>query len=423
MRILYITQWFDPEPVCKGIAFVRALTARGHEVQVLTGYPNYPEGRVYPGYRNRRIGCEEDSGVQVWRVPLYPSHDRNPFKRVLNYVSFAFAAVIAGLLKVGKFDVAYVYHPPATVGLAAAIICKLRRKPFVYDVQDLWPDSVAQSGMLSRRTIMRLISACCRLIYRAAAHIVVLSDGFRRTLVSRGVPEDKISVIYNWCDEEMIRDAPRGVFPAGMLGMEGRVNIVFAGNMGKAQGLDTLLHAASFLRDEPSVQFHLVGDGTERAALQRAAALRGLANVRFIERMPISEIGGILSIADALLVHLEENPLFRITIPSKTQAYLCVGRPILMGVSGDAAGIVARHRAGICFPSSNPKAMADAVRSFLRLAPEERRLMGERARAAYEGEMSLQVGVARTEEVLKQALKRRLPQGHAETEPLSQTNL
>lgn len=423
MRILYITQWFTPEPVCKGLSFPQALAARGHEVQVLTGYPNYPVGTVYPGYRNRWISREDHGAVRVWRVPLYPSHDRNPIRRALNYLSFAFSAVIAGLFRVGKFDVAYVYHPPATVGLAGALICRLRRKPFVYDIQDLWPDSVAQSGMLSQPTVMRLIGACCRLIYRSAAHIVVLSHGFRRMLLSRGVPEQKITVIHNWCDEEAIRAAAADAALARRLGMEGKVNVVFAGNMGKVQALETLLQAAALLRDEPQVQFLLVGDGTDRPALQRAAEQQGLENVRFVERMPMSEVGGVLSLADALLVHLEDDPLFRITIPSKTQAYLCVGKPILMGVAGDAAAIVERHRAGICFASSNPEAMAEAVRSFLRLSPEERRQMGERARAAYVEEMSLQVGTAKTEAVLERVINERCKRRYGETEPLSQTDL
>jgi len=400
MRILFLTQWFDPEPANKGLLFAKELVNRGHSVHVLTGFPNYPEGKLYPGYRLRCFQREKKDGVQITRVFLHPSHDRNPILRVLNYLSFMVSAAIAGCCMKERFDVIYAYHPPATVGIAAALIGAFKRIPFVYDIQDLWPDTIAQSGMLTDNRVLSLIGRCCGWIYRRAAHLLVLSPGFKKTLIERGVPETKLTVVKNWCDESNIAPRQSSYELAASLGMKGRFNVVFAGNMGKAQGLDTLLEAANLLRDKQDIHFVCVGGGTERTRLMELARSRGLANVRFLDRRPMHEIADILSLADGLLVHLEDHPLFRITIPSKTQAYMRMGKPILMGVMGDAAEIVATSRAGICFHPSDPVAMTDAVLRLFQTSPEERRAMGARARRAYDQEMSLEVGVAHIEKVL-----------------------
>ena len=192
MRILMLTQWFDPEPTFKGLAFAKELVRLGHEVEVLTGFPNYPGGELYEGYKIRLIQRENIDGISVLRVPLYPSHDGSALRRIANYVSFAFSAAFIGALLVKPADVMYVYHPPATVGFAASVIGMVRRIPFVYDIQDLWPDTLAATGMLNNPSILKLVDSGCRFIYRHAAKIVVLSPGFKEMLITRGVPAKKI---------------------------------------------------------------------------------------------------------------------------------------------------------------------------------------------------------------------------------------
>ncbi|MFA6123924.1 glycosyltransferase family 4 protein [Sphingomonas sp.] len=189
MRIAYLTQWFDPEPgVIKGPRFVRALEAAGHDVTVVTGFPNYPSGRLYPGYRIRLIGRETIDGVAVVRLPLYPSHDGSSLRRALNFLSFFFSVLAYCLLRRTRFDMAYVYHPPITVGLAAALAGLVRHLPFMLDIQDLWPDTVAVAGMRGGRVIARLLDPICRFVYWRASAIVVQSAGMRRALIARGVP-------------------------------------------------------------------------------------------------------------------------------------------------------------------------------------------------------------------------------------------
>jgi len=196
MRILYATQWFEPEPILKGIYFAKLLRARGHDVRVVTGFPNYPGGTLYPGYRLKPIRRDTTDDIPVDRVPLYPSHSRSALERVLNYLSFAAALTVYGVFT-RRPDALYAYHPPLTVGLAAAGIAFLRRIPFVYDIQDLWPDTIAASGMVSNRVVLRLIAALFRWVCARADRVIVQSPGFKRALVERGIPAVKIKVIYN----------------------------------------------------------------------------------------------------------------------------------------------------------------------------------------------------------------------------------
>ena len=209
MKILFLTQWFEPEPTFKGLLFARELAARGHEVEVLTGFPNYPGGKVYPGYRIRPWVREQIDGIDMLRVALYPSHNNSGLHRALNYLSFALSAAVIGTALIRKPDVVYVYHPPITVGFAATVIGFFRRTPFVYDIQDLWPDTVAASGMMSNPAALALLGKLCNFVYRRARHITVLSPGFKEQLVGRGVPPDKIDVIYNWCDEKALKPRPQ----------------------------------------------------------------------------------------------------------------------------------------------------------------------------------------------------------------------
>jgi lipopolysaccharide/colanic/teichoic acid biosynthesis glycosyltransferase len=402
MRILLLTQWFDPEPTFKGLLFAQELQRRGHDVQVLTGFPNYPGGKLYNGYRVQALQREAIGSVDVVRVPLYPSHDDSALHRLLNYGSFAGSATVAALL-VRRPDVAYVYHPPATVGLPALVLKAVRGVPFVYDVQDLWPDTLATSGMLNDARVLRAVDRWMRLIYRSSAKVVVQSCGFRDAIASRGTPLHKIAVIHNWADESQIQPTDPGPVRGEELGFAGKFNVVFAGTMGSGQVLTTVLDAADLLRDEPSIRFVLIGGGIEVNHLQSEAKRRLLGNVTFLARRPINEIGEILALADALLVHLKDDPLFEITVPSKTQAYLMAERPILMGVRGDAAALVQKAEAGLVFEPECPDQLAAAVLTLKGMTVEERKRMAVNGSRFYRENLSLDIGVTRFSNVFEQA--------------------
>lgn len=394
-RVVLLTQWCDPEPTFKGVAFARELVRQGFEVEVVTGFPNYPGGKVYSGYRISMIQREVIDGVRVTRLPLYPSHNGSGIHRIANYVSFAACGLFYGLFMLKRPDVIYAYHPPLTVGVTASMLRLLRRIPFVYDIQDMWPDTLRATGMVNNERVLGIVSLVCRWVYSKADRIVVLSPGFKYLLTERGVPGEKIDVIYNWCDEAALQSAGSDgsvtVFPA-----DDRFRIVFAGNMGKAQALYTVIEAAELLaKQRPEITFVLVGSGLEVEDLKRTVAAKGLDNIAFIPRVPMSEIGTILRAADALLVHLKDDPLFAITVPSKTQAYMAIGKPLLMAVRGDAAELVERAACGVSALPENPQSLVDAALRLADLSAVERSVMAANSRRFYENELSLTVGAKR----------------------------
>jgi len=394
VRVLLLTQWFDPEPTFKGLVFARELVRQGFEVEVLTGFPNYPGGKVYHGYNIKLLQREVLDGVQVTRVALYPNHGQSAIKRVFNYLSFAASSLVYGLFMAKRADVIYAYHPPLTVGITASLIRLFRRIPVVYDIQDMWPDTLRATGMINNQRALNVVEAVCQWVYRRVDHIVVLSPGFKRLLTQRGVSAAKVEVIYNWADEASLA-APLGHLPLDFPDAD-QFRIVFAGNMGKAQALDAVLDAAALLQARASrVCFVLLGGGVEVTRLKVRATELELNNVVFLPPVPMAEVGTLLQAADALLVHLRKDPLFEITIPSKTQAYMAVGKPLLMAVDGDSADLVIQSGGGVVAESENAEALAAAAQGLATLAPEQLNLMGQNAKRYYQEHLALMVGVAR----------------------------
>ena len=401
-RVLLITQWFDPEPTFKGLLFARELVKQGFDVEVLTGFPNYPGGKVYPGYRIRPIQRERIDGVDVTRVALYPSHNQSAIGRVANYVSFALSVIIYGVLRARRPDVIYAYHPPLTVGIAAAVIKAVRRVPVLYDIQDLWPDTLRVTGMIGNPRVLNIVGAVCRWVYRRMDRIAVLSPGFKRILIERGVPEEKLDVIYNWADEAAVGDA--GTAPPPGFPTEG-FRVLFAGNIGKAQALDAVLDAAKLLADRGSrARLIILGGGVEVARLSARSAELGLENVVFLPPVPMARVGAYLNAADALLVHLRKDPLFRMTIPSKTQAYMAVGKPIIMGVEGDAADLVTSASCGVVVEPESREAIASGIEHLAGLPRASLETMGSNARNFYLRDLSVGSGSTRFARVLRQLI-------------------
>jgi glycosyltransferase involved in cell wall biosynthesis len=272
--------------------------------------------------------------------------------------------------------------------------------PYVLDVQDLWPESVTSSGMLAMPGLTFLLNKWCDLAHRLAAKIVVLSPGYKRVLIERGVDASKIDVVYNWCDESQM--STQVCEKTGdPFGLAGRFTVVYAGNLGRVQALDVVLETAALLGDEhPDILFVFVGDGVDAGRLKEIAASKGLDNVRFIPRLPVSEVGVILEKADSLLIHLRDDPLCRVGIPQKTQAYLSAGRPIIVAVKGDAADLVNEAQAGISCEPEQPESIAAAIKKLHGLPLEERAQMGRNGLAYYKQHLAFTVGVVQMEAVL-----------------------
>ena len=405
MRVLILTQTYVPEPDTKMHMLAVGLVARGHHVSVLTGFPNYPTGRIYPGYRQRPWRREVLDGVNILRVPLYADHSRSVLRRSANYVSFALSAAVLGPLLAEAADVMLVYHPPVTLGVPALALRVLRRLPYVYEIQDLWPETLPATGMVRQPTVLRILDALGRLTYRHAEALTVISNGFKRNLVEKGVDPAKIHVMPNWGYEGEFPLVKRDETLAESLGMAGRFNVLYAGNMGPAQALENVVKASSRLTDCPDVQFVLVGDGVARADLEAAARTSG-GSVRFLARQSMDRMPSLYAIADALLIHLSDDPLFSVTIPGKTQSCLASGKPVLVAVRGEAAAMVAESGAGVAVPPGDPDALAAAVRRLRALSTGDRAAMGPAGRRYYLTNLSPTVLIPRYEALLERAASR-----------------
>jgi glycosyltransferase involved in cell wall biosynthesis len=264
----------------------------------------------------------------------------------------------------------------------------------------MWPESAVESGMLGKSeftkgVMTQILGAYCRWVYSECDVITVLSPGFAELLRERGVDSRKIEIIYNWADDDLFKPMEPRAELARELGLAGRFNVVYAGNLGVFQGLESVLRAAAMLRDRPEIQFVLVGTGTEESRLRSLAAQMGTDNVRFLGQRPITEMPAINALADVLLIHLRDFPFFRMTIPGKTQISLASGRPIIMAVDGDAADIIRRAGAGLTVPPEQPEALAQAVVRMYETPRDERERIGASGREYYIQEMCMDAGADR----------------------------
>lgn len=390
-RVLVVTQWFDPEPAYRGSEFAQDLVDAGYDVEVVTGFPNYPGGKVYKGYTIRPIRRKTtQSGYQLTRLALYPNHGTSKIGRILNYISFLCSVFIYLTFWIRKVDLVYVYHPPATVAVAVAGAKFFRRWPMVVEIQDLWPDTLAATGMITNPRILSAIGYWTRWMYTRADHIIVQSWGFRNRIAAQGIGSEKITTLINWTNEDQVdvdlSDVPK-------FDPRHTMTVLFAGNMGPAQALSSVLDAAVQLQDRRNdIGFYFLGDGLDAPALKAKA--EGLSNVTFWPRITPEKARCVLKTADALLVHLSDDPLFEITIPSKTQAYMLTGRPIIMAVAGDAARLVAECNGGAVVPPQDVLALCDAIEELADMPAAERDRLGQNARNHYDTHYSKAKGMS-----------------------------
>lgn len=410
MRILIHSYFYSPEPITKPHELAVGLAQRGHEVSVITSIPSYPNGAFYPGYRMRLWQRETRDGIPILRLPLMPDHSRSGVRRMLSYTSFMASASALGPFFSGKADVMYVWHPPLTIGISAWTIGLMRRIPFMYGVHDLWPEAIAATGMMSNSLLLKGLGALERFVYRRASAIGVISPGYKKNLINKGVPPEKVTVLSDWANGDTYRPVPPDPVLAKETGMAGRFNVLFGGNMGAAQALTTVIDAAQRLTQHPEIQFVFVGDGLDKPILESLVRERGLGNVRFLDRQPVEQMPHLYALSDVLLAHYKKDPLFEISVPAKLSAYLGCQKPVLIASEGDAAAIITSAKAGVSCPAENPPALAEAVLQLYRMSPEQREGMGRAGRQAFLEQYSQDVLLQRHEELLNQvALRSKQP--------------
>jgi len=408
VRIAMISQWYDPEQgsaIMSG-TIARALRERDNEVQVVTGFPNYPDGRLYPGYRVRPYQREQLQGVTVHRAPLYVSHDSDPKRRAANYLSYAASASAIAVTRLGKVDATLVHSTPATVAIPAMALRALRRTPYVVHVQDLWPQTVTASGFLAEgqhRRVERLLHRFCDAVYRHAASIAVTSPGMADLIRARGVESRKISVIPDWADERHFRPVTPGSDIVNKLGPFRPFTVMYAGAMGEVQALEVLIDAAAILREHRGIGFLLVGGGVSEPSLRARASDARLDNVRFLRHQPVERMAEVLSLGDAQVITLRDLPIFRTTLPSKIQATLAAGRPIIGALAGDAAALIRDSGAGLTTTPGSAVELAEAILKAAAMPTEERQAWGDRGRRYYIDHLSQESGARALNDLLHSA--------------------
>ena len=406
MRVLLLTQYYPPEPVHFQPDVVRILRERGHEVTVLTGFPCYPKGSIYEGWKQKLISDEYSDGVHIVRLPQLPDHSKSALRRILYYVSFMTSAMTLGNFRFDKADAVLVYESAVITGIAATTLARLHHVPVIYYTVDLWPESVTSTGMLKNRLALRMLQWLCGATYRSADRMVGITKGYLRRFAEMGVKPERMDLVYYWSPASQ-GGMPTGFDVASVLPADGKFRIVYAGNMGPAQDIANVLDAAALLRDLPDVEFVMIGDGLDFAALQEKKAALRLDNVRFTGRLPSEVMPAVQSRADALLVHIKSDELTRVSIPSKTQAYMQTGRPVLMAADGESADFVTEHGFGLAVQPGIPQALADAVRKLRAMPAAERDAMGQRGIEAYEKHCSAKVCGTRLCEIIEQAIDTR----------------
>ncbi|MFA5130663.1 MAG: glycosyltransferase family 4 protein [Patescibacteria group bacterium] len=388
MKILILSQYFWPEEFLIN-DFALGLYDRGHEVEVLTGLPNYPSGSFFPGYGWSGPFRNDFRGISVWRSPLIPRGNASGWRLAINYFSFALLACLRGLLACRRsFDFILVFEvSPVTVGIPARAIKALTGAKLFFWVQDLWPESLSATGAVHSKHILNWAGKLTRWIYQGCDRILIQSQGFRESVLKYGAERDQIKYLPNFAEHfyqpvTLSTDASEhALMPPGF-------RVMFAGNIGKSQDFETILIAAELTRTQSNIQWVILGDGRQRSWVEAEIQRRHLANVHILGRFPKERMPAFFSLADIMLVSLKREPIFALTIPAKIQAYLACGKAVLASLDGEGARIIEEAQAGITVPAESPQALAEAVRGLSELGPEPLQAMGRNARKYYEAHFS-----------------------------------
>lgn len=367
MHILFLTDNFPPEvnaPASRTFEHCREWVRAGHQVTVVTCAPNFPKGRVYPGYSNRPWQTEEMAGIRVIRVWTYITANEGFLKRILDYTSFVPPAVLASLF-VRNVDVIVGTSPQFFTACAAYLAGTFKRRPWVFELRDLWPESIRAVGAMEDSVVLDMFEKIELFLYRKAAAIVSVTHAFRDTLMARGIAGSKIHVVTNGVDSSQFSPRPKDAELLARLGLQGRFVAGYIGTHGLAHALDTLLDAARALKGAPDgdrFRFLFLGDGAQKAALRERAAAEALDNVIFVDSVPKNEVARYWSLLDASVIHLKKTELFTTVIPSKLFECMGMGIPVVHGVAGESRRIVEREAVGIPFEPEDPEALLAALR-------------------------------------------------------------
>ena len=367
MHILFLTDNFPPEvnaPASRTFEHCREWVKAGHQVTVITCAPNFPKGKVFEGYRNRLWQQEAVSGIRVIRVWTYITANEGFIKRTLDYLSFMVTGFFASMF-VRRVDIVVGTSPQFFTVCAAYMTSLLKRVPWVFELRDIWPESIRVVGAMKQSKILDLLEKLELFLYSKASAIVSVTHAFRASLILRGVNGDKIHVVTNGVDISRFSPRDKDVELLEQYGLQGKFVAGYIGTHGLAHALDTVLDAAKALKTAPDgdrFRFILLGDGANKAALRQRAQSEGLDNVIFVDSVSKDQVVRYWSLLDVSIIHLKKDELFTTVIPSKLFECMAMAIPILHGVQGESAGIVEREDVGLLFEPENPEALIKGLR-------------------------------------------------------------
>ncbi|HBR98781.1 MAG TPA: glycosyltransferase WbuB [Gammaproteobacteria bacterium] len=367
MHILFLSHYFPPEvnaPASRTFEHCRQWVKLGHRVTVITCAPNHPRGQVYPGYRNRLCARETIDGVEVIRLWTYITPNEGFIKRTLAYISYMVAATFF-IPFMPKADVVVTTSPQFFNGLAGYLVSRLKRRPWVLEIRDLWPESILAVGAIRNRTIIRVLEWLEMFAYRRCDHLVPVTDAFRDYMLKKGIPDDKITVVKNGVDlafyDAMGETTEHADLPASLAALDGKFVAAYVGTHGMAHHLETVLEAAETLREHPNIVFLLVGEGSEAAKLRDLRDARQLDNVVMTGQLDKAHMPAVWQLSDLSLVLLRKLDLFKTVIPSKIFESMAMKKPIIIGVQGESQAIVEAAKAGVAIEPENAAQLAETV--------------------------------------------------------------
>jgi glycosyltransferase involved in cell wall biosynthesis len=367
MRILFLSDNFPPEtntPATRLYEHAVEWVNAGDEVTVVTCAPNFPDGEVFGGYNNRWYAVEHMDGIRVVRVKTYITANEGFLRRTLDYISFMVTGAIAATFQ-KRPDVVVATSPQFFAAVGGWLASVLHRRPFVFELRDLWPASIVEVGAMERGRTIRALERLELFLYRRARRVVPVTESFRNDLVQRGIPASKIDVVRNGVHLERFQSAEAEVGLAQELDLGGRFVVGYIGTHGMAHALEKVIVAAELLRDREDIAFLLVGSGAAKADVERLIEEKGMTNVRSLPRQPKERIPALNAICDAAVIPLRDSPVFKTVIPSKLFECMATGTPVIMSLpEGEATGLVDEYGVGLRVPAEDPEAMATAVREL-----------------------------------------------------------
>ena len=402
MQVLIVSQYYLPEPAKISVDVANEISGRGHTVRVLTAYPNYPMGRIYPGYRQRWRSIESHQGVELLRVPLFIDHSQSTIRRILNYATFALTS--ASARKFARHaDVIYVYATQMTPALGPWLWRMSGGAPYVLHVQDLWPDSITGSSLSGggplTRLIERVLNPWITRVYRRASAVIGIAPTMVETLIERGVPAERAELIYNWGPEEAYRNCDAEVHRAAK---SIHTHLVYAGNIGDMQDLDTVIRAAVATEDE-GILLTVIGEGVAKQRLIDLSHELGASNIVFRDAVSSDQIADVYAGADFALVTLKDLPAFRGTVPSKFQAALAHRLPVITTVQGDVRNLTELYGLGFTADTESVDDLTIAFQKAALCSPQQYAAMVAQTSSVTQQLFSRQAAIDRIEVVLRQA--------------------